>query len=141
MQGTLKIAFLALALAAVAGCAGLWNVQPTGLAAPKPEEMRQALRTMMKEQPDILIPEFQDSMARDDPVVKDGLIHIGPWECDPKLNTFEALFTSSDVTMYEVSGRFHIDARGIWLATPYHIVKTLRHDIGEYWRASEIDPR
>jgi len=139
MQGRLKIAFLALALAA-AGCEGLWTAGPTGLAGPTPPEMRQALRTMMNERPDILVPEFKDAMAYDDPVVKNSLVHIGPWECDPKTNTFEALFSASNITMYEVSGRFQIDACGIWRAIPYRIAMTTRHEIGEYWRPHDVDP-
>ena len=42
MQATLRIAWLALALAA-AGCAEIGTSGSTGRVGPKPEEMRQAL--------------------------------------------------------------------------------------------------
>jgi len=56
--------------------------------APKPEEMRQALLDLMAAQPDIFIPEFRDSLEHDAPVIRNGLVHIGSWECDPKTDEF-----------------------------------------------------
>jgi hypothetical protein len=141
MQGTLRIACLALALAALAGCAGFWSAGPTGLNQPSPEEMRQALLVLMHEQPDIFIPEFKESLEHDAPVIRDGLVHIGSWECDPKLGNFEALFTSPNVSMYEVWGRFRLDARGVWRAEPLQVRTATKHEIGEFWRPHEVDTR
>ena len=141
MQGTLRIACLALALAAVAGCAGMFSAGSTGLNEPSSQEMRQALLALMDEQPDIFIPEFKESLLHDAPVTVKGLVHIGSWECDPKLQSFEALFTAPNITMYEVWGRFRLDARGLWRAVPLRVQKTTNHDIGEFWRPHEVDAR
>jgi len=138
MQATLRIAWLALALAA-AGCAEIGTSGSTGRVGPKPEEMRQALLELMHQQPDIFIPEFRDSLEHDAPVIRHGVVFIGSWECDPKLMSFIALFSAPNITMYEVSGRFQLDARGLWRAVPIRVLKTTKHDIGEFWRPNEVD--
>ena len=86
MQGTLRIACLALALAAVAGCAGMFSAGSTGLNEPSSQEMRQALLALMDEQPDIFIPEFKESLLHDAPVTVKGFVWMrgacgGPCRC------------------------------------------------------------
>jgi len=55
--------------------------------------------------------------------------------------SFDAVFSAPNITMYEVWGRFELDARGIWRAVPLHVQRTTKHDIGEFWRLNEVDPR
>ena len=133
-MGMWRIGVAALALMAT-GCS---SVATNG---PKPEEMRQALLTMLNEQPDIAIPEFRNSLEHEKPVVRDGIVYIGSWNCDPKLESFVALFSAPQITMYEVSGSFQQDNRGNWLAVPRRVVKTEKHEIGEFWRPHEVDAR
>lgn len=109
--------------------------------APTPEEMRTALQTLLKERPDLSMPEFQVSLDVNTPVYRKGIVHIGAWKCDPRLLTFEGLFSAPNITMYEVSGRFDMDARGIWVAIPRRVVLTHKTDVGEYWRPHDVEPR
>ena len=106
---------------------------------PNPDQMRSAIKTLLKNRPDIDIPEFQDAIDRDAPIVRNGMVYFGPWNCDPKLMTFEALFSAPNITLYEVSGRFEIDNRGIWQAIPRRVLLTNKHDITEFWRPHEVD--
>jgi hypothetical protein len=108
---------------------------------PKPEEMRQALQTLLLEHPDLSVPEFQMSLDYDQPVVRDGIVHLGVWQCDPRLLSFEGLFSGPNITLLEVSGRFDMNARGIWEAIPRRVLLVHKEDVGEFWRAHEIQPR
>jgi hypothetical protein len=130
-----RCGIVALAIA-VAGCSSTEKN-----FGPQPEEMRQALLAMLDEQPDISIPEFRNSLEHDKPVDQDGIIYIGSWNCDPRLETFEALFSAPNITMYEISGRFQQDNRGLWRAIPRRVIKTTNRDVGEFWRPHEVEPR
>jgi hypothetical protein len=108
---------------------------------PKPEEMRTALKNLLKEHPDLSVPEFQMSLDYDDAVFRDGIIHLGAWQCDPKLMSFEGLFSAPNITMYEISGRFEMSPRGTWEAIPRRVLLVHKQDVGEFWRPNEIQPR
>jgi hypothetical protein len=133
-MGMWRIGVAALAVMA-AGCS---SVDSYG---PKPEEMRQALLAMLDQQPEISIPEFRSSLEHEKPVVQNGIVYIGSWNCDPKRVSFEAVFAGTSITLYELSGSFEQDNRGIWLAIPRRVMKTQRHEVGEFWRAHEVDSR
>ena len=134
MQSTCRLLFLSMLLIPMAACQ-----QQAITIGPKPEEMRTALLTLMETRPDIAIPEFKISLEVEKPVVREGIVHIGAWYCDPQLMTFEALFPASNISMYEISGRFERDARGRWVAKPRRVLQTEKHDIGEFWRPNEVD--
>jgi len=138
MVAKTRVALMLLALA-FTGCSDTHSGQAPTMG-PTPDQMRTALKTLLKEQPDIAIPEFQDALTHDPAVVDKGIVYIGAWNCDPKLQSFEAVFSSPSITMYEVSGRFEMDNRGIWVATPRRVMLTQKRDIGEFWRAHEVDP-
>ncbi len=140
MRAWLRSGMMALALAA-AGCAEIGATGTPSSLEPKPEEMRQALLKLMNDRPDISIPEFKESLELDRPVTKDGIVYIGVWNCDPKLMTFEALFSAPNITMYEASGRFVRDARDIWRAVPRRVMLTQKRDVTEFWRAHEVEAR
>src|SRR5262249_28295618 len=124
-------------LVAAAGCQ---EAAPT--YGPKPEEMRTALLTLMDNHPDdINCPEFRVSLEADKPVMRDGIVYIGSWNCDPKLMTFDGLFTAPNVSMYEVAGRFEKDNRGVWVAILRKNLLTQKHDVGEIWRTYDVEPR
>jgi hypothetical protein len=108
---------------------------------PKPEEMRLALLNMLDQRPDIFIPEFRDSLVYDKPVVQDGIVFIGSWNCDPKRESFDAVFSAPNITMYRISGRFEQDNRGTWIAKPRDAKLVQKQDIGEFWRPHELWPR
>ncbi len=131
-MGMWRIGVAALAVM-VAGCS---SVNTSG---PKPEEMRRALLAMLDEQPDISIPEFRNSLEHEKPIVQDGIVYIGSWNCDPELQSFVALFSAPQLTMYEISGSFQQDNRGIWRAVPRRVLRTEKHEIGEFWRPHEVD--
>ncbi len=129
---------------------GMWRIGVAALAVmaagcssvtygPQPEEMRKALLAMLDEQPEISIPEFRNSLEHEKPVVQDGIVYIGSWNCDPKLESFVALFSAPQLTMYEISGSFQQDNRGIWRAVPRRVLRTEKHEIGEFWRPHEVD--
>ncbi len=126
-----RIGVVALALV-VAGC-------DSTSYGPRPEEMRQALLAMLDKQPEISIPEFRNSLEHDKVVEQDGIIYIGSWNCDPRSESFEALFSAPNITLYEISGRFQQDNRGLWCAIPRRVVRTQKQDIGEFWRSYEVD--
>ena len=134
-MGVMRIGVMALAVT-MAGCSSVDY-------GPKPEEMRQALLDMLDKQPDISIPEFRNSLEHDKAVLQDGIVYIGSWNCDPQLGTFDAVFSAPNITMYEISGRFQMDNRGIWCATPIPRVplKVQNRDVGEFWRPNEVEPR
>lgn len=138
MHAALRIGFLTLAMLGLAGCQ-----QPqrnTGIE-PSVDDMHKALVTLLDQRPDLVIPEFKDSLDKSVPVKRDGIVFFGSWNCDPRLMTFDAVFTSSNISMYEVSGRFEQDARGMWTATPRRVVRTQPQNLGDLWRASEVEPR
>jgi hypothetical protein len=135
-----RCAFLMVAVGALAACNGTPLFGPKFTVEPSPDEMRAALVALLKERPDISIPEFETALQKDPAVVRQGIVYIGAWNCDPKLMTFEALFSSPNITMYEVAGRFQLDARGLWRAIPRKVLTTTKRDIGEFWRASEVEP-
>jgi hypothetical protein len=108
---------------------------------PTPEEMRTALKNLLAERKDINIPEYQLSLEFDEPVKRDGIIHLGIWKCDPKLGTFEGLYSGPNVTMFEVSGRFEMSARGVWVAIPRRVLEINNRDVSEFWRPNEVEPR
>jgi len=126
-------------------CLGLMACQSTSATmspfAPKPEEMRKALLTMLHDRPETDIPEFRTSLEEDTPVSRNGIVFIGSWNCDPKLMTFEAVFTSPNISMFEVTGRFEKDNRGVWMAIPRRVETTTKHDVDEFWRPHEVDAR
>lgn len=139
------LAMLLLAAALFPACSSQQpdanNEMASGFA-PNPEEMRAALITLLHDRPDMAaIPEYQNSLDLEKPIIRNGLVHIGIWECNPKLLTFEALFSAPNITMCEVSGRFEIDARDIWVAIPRRFLVTHNEDIGEFWRPNEVDSR
>ena len=127
-----RIGVAALALAA-AGCSEAYY-------GPNPEEMRLALLDMMDKE-DIPIPEFRDSLVYDKPVEQDGIIFIGSWNCDPKLLSFDAVFSAPNITMYRVYGRFQQDNRGVWCATPLDKKMVQKQDVTDFWRPHLIEPR
>jgi hypothetical protein len=130
-----KLGFLALLAALVAACSTTSTAfQPTT------EEMRGALVTLLDQQPDISIPEFKTALELSPPVVRNGVVFIGPWNCDPQLRTFVALFSAPNLTMYEVSGRFEMTPRGHWIARTQRVLPVNNREIGEYWRAQDVDP-
>jgi hypothetical protein len=133
-MGMWRIGVAALAMVA-AGCSSTANF------GPEPEEMRQALLAMLDEQPEISVPEFRNSLEYQKPFVQDGIVHFGVWNCDPKVESFVGLFSAPNITMYEISGRFQQDNRGLWRAIPRRVVKTQKRDVGEFWRAHEVEPR
>jgi hypothetical protein len=134
----LPLAFLAATV--VPGCS-FDQRRADDYYGPKPEEMRSALKNLLKERTDINIPEFQMSLDYDEPVFRDGIVHLGVWNCDPRLMTFEGLFSTPNITMYEVSGRFEMAARGVWVAIPRRVLETSKREVGEFWRPNEIEPR
>jgi hypothetical protein len=134
-MGMWRIGVAALVMAA-AGCSS--TAVDYG---PRPEEMRQALLDMLDKQPELAIPEFRISLEHEKPVIRDGIVHLGSWNCDPKAESFETLFTTPNITMYEISGRFQQDNRGIWCAIPRRVLKTQKQDLGEIWRPHLVDQR
>jgi len=140
MHAALRIGFLSLVMIGLAGCQQVDN-QRAARIGPSASEMHGALVTLLKNRPDLAFPEFQESLNKNAPVKRDGIIYFGSWNCDPQLLTFDAVFTSASISMYEVAGSFDQDARGVWLAIPRRVVKTQRQDLGEFWRASEVEPR
>jgi hypothetical protein len=138
MVAKIRVALMFMALALPA-CADLSGGKGS-TNGPTPDEMRAALKVLLKEHPDMAIPEFQNALDHDPAVVNKGIVYIGAWNCDPKLHSFEALFSSPNISLYEVSGRFEMDNRGIWVALPRRVMLTEKHDIGEFWRAHEVDP-
>jgi hypothetical protein len=129
-----RIGMMVLLAATLATCARVPNsFEPT------PQEMRNALLTLLKERPEISIPEFENSLKYQAPVVRDGIVHIGTWNCDPELQTFSALFTGGSISMYEVSGRFEMTPGGTWVAKPWRVQTVRGQEVKEYWRASDLD--
>ena len=144
MHAPYRLGIVALMLAAGVGCQSAQSTfghRSEVVYGPKPEEMRKALLDLMDARPEIAIPEFRISLEENSPVERDGIIYIGSWNCDPKLMTFDALFSAPNIPMYEIAGRFEKDNRGLWKAVPRYINKTEKHDVGAFWRASEIEPR
>jgi hypothetical protein len=135
MRNALQLAFLLIAMLSLGACATPRNraLEPTA------DDMRSALKEMLVQRPDITIPEFAESLQFDHAVESKGIVKIGVWECNPQLQTFEALFSTPHVSMYEVSGRFQQDARGRWRAIPRTVQSVSGRDIGEFWRAHEVD--
>ena len=143
MFSKLRFAILLLALFAVAGLAAC-SMEQRGADSgfgPNPEEMRAALTALLHEHPDLAMPEFVASLEVDEAVVRGGTVHIGAWKCDPKLMTFEGLFSAPNITLFEVSGRFDLDARGIWVAIPRRVQLVHNEEVGEYWRPQDVEPR
>ena len=144
MFAKFRFAILPLALLAAAVLPAC-STEPRGSAdddfGPSPEEMRGALQELLKSRPDISVPEFQISLDLDKAVLRDGTVHIGIWKCDRTLMTFEGLYSAPNITMYEVSGRFDLDARGIWVAIPRRVLLLHNEDVTEFWRPHEIEPR
>src|SRR5436190_1422914 len=106
MRVRFQVGLLAVLAMALAGCSSTetWgNEKPQSGLGPKPEEMRQALLDMLNDRPDIAIAEFRVSLENDVPVERDGVVHIGAWNCNSDLLSFEALFSAPNITMYEVS--------------------------------------
>jgi hypothetical protein len=140
MRAWFQVGCLVVLLAGLSGCMALdvWGKEkPAPGTGPRPEEMRQALLTMLNERPDLEIPEFRVSLEKDAPVDVDGVVHIGDWKCNSDYLSFTALFSAPNITMYEVSGSFEKDARGIWRAIPRRVMKTRNRDIQEFWRPNE----
>jgi hypothetical protein len=129
-----RIGMVVLLAATLGACAKVSNsFEPT------PEEMRGALLTLIKDRPDLSIPEFENSLKLQAPEVHDGIVHIGSWICDPKFQTFIALFTGGSTSMYEVSGRFELTPAGTWVAVPWSPKMVHGRDVTGYWRASDVD--
>jgi hypothetical protein len=129
-----RIGMAVLLAATLASCARVSNsFEPT------PEEMRVSLLKLLKERPEISIPEFKNSLELQAPEVRDGIVYIGTWSCDPELLTFTALFSTPSISMYEISGRFDLSPAGNWVAIPWRVQTTRGRDVNGFWRASEID--
>jgi hypothetical protein len=136
MPKIIPVSLLAVVAATLAAC----QVAPTrALSQPSAEEMRDALKTMLDAHPEMSIPEFADSLKYDHPVYRDTMVYIGAWNCNPSARSFDAVFTASNVTFFEVSGRFDQDTRGRWQAIPHNLQTVNGQDIGDYWRASDVD--
>jgi hypothetical protein len=133
-----RFAILLFAAGVLAACSSAPPDSGSTLG-PSPEQMRTALKTMLKDHPDVAIPEFRNSLDYDPAVVRQGVVYIGSWNCDPKAMWFEAAFTASNVSFFEVSGSFQTDARGEWLAVLRHVKATEKRDVSGYWRASDLD--
>ena len=140
MHASVRVGFLALTLLAAAGCMQIGATGASMRFGPTPEEMRQALLTLLHDRPDISIPEFKVSLEDNKPVTIDGIVYFGSWNCDPQLQSFIALFSAPNITMYEISGRFQLDARGVWRAIPRRVLKVQKRDLGEFWRPHEVSP-
>jgi hypothetical protein len=136
-----QIGLATLVTACVAACSVSSAYTPKGGLAPTPDEMRVALLSLLNEQPEISVPEFKIPLEYDKPILRDGIVYIGPWNCDPQLQTFIALMSAPNMTMYEVSGRFQMAPRGSWVALPRRVQTTNKHDVTEFWRPHEVEPR
>jgi hypothetical protein len=136
MRSAIQLALAAFLCTALAAC----ETTPRNRALePTAEDMRSALKNMLADRPDLAIPEFAESLDHEKPVEHKGIVYIGLWNCDPRLQSFEAVVSAPSVTLFEVSGRFQQDARGKWRAIPRTVQTTRGHDIGEFWRANEVD--
>ena len=136
MHKTVQRSLMVAAAMALAACQ---TAPPRPTLQPTAEEMREALKTMLVAHPDMSIPEFANSLKYDHPVSRDGSIYIGAWNCSPRNLSFDALFTASSMTLFEVSGRFDQDTRGHWRAIPHDLRTVNSQEVGDYWRASEVD--
>ncbi len=138
MRMTAPLAILTATLCALAACQVSPTPSPTA-SGPSAEEMRSALKQMLDNHPDLAIPEFTDSLKYDHPINHNGVIVIGNWSCDPRMHSFEAVLTAPNITFYDLTGRFQQDVQGNWRAFPHEPTIVTTHDIGEFWRASEVD--
>jgi hypothetical protein len=132
---TFRIGMVVLLAATLAACAN----KASNSFEPTPEEMRGALLTLIKERPDLSIPEFENSLKYQKPEYRDGNVYIGSWICDPKMQTFLALFSGGSTSMYEVSGRFEQTPSGTWVAIARRTKMVRGKDVSGYWRASDMD--
>ncbi|HEY4330414.1 MAG TPA: hypothetical protein VGN88_11815 [Phycisphaerae bacterium] len=129
---------LLLLLSALLGACGMTSAKSN--ISPSNIDMRKALKTLLIERPDISIPEFQEALELDPAVARGGTVFIGPWNLYPDLLSFEAVFTAPNISFYEIAGRFEQDPSGHWRAILRRVKKTQPNEIGEYWRASEVNP-
>jgi hypothetical protein len=106
--------FAALALVCIAGCA---SKEARHVEQPSPEEMRKALKELLAQRPEVSIPEFELSLERS-PAIRtpSGKIQIGSFDIDLNSLMFEAFFSSPNLTLQQLTGRFEQDSRGNWHA-------------------------
>ena len=83
---------------------------------PTPEQMRQALKDLLNERPELAIPEFETSLNESPALNVKGFVRIGSFDCDPESMLFIATFSAPNLTMRQLEGRFELDARSIWRA-------------------------
>ena len=112
----LKRGGLALALAVVL-CAGCESTKYQAIDRPTPEQMRTALKNLLKEHPEYSLPEFELSLEQSRIVQNGSMVRIGSFDCDMDTLMFDASFSAPTLTLKQLTGRFQTDVRHDWKAT------------------------
>src|SRR4051812_15699614 len=70
---------------------------------PTPEQMRAALKTLLKEHPEYSLPEFDVSLDQP-PVMTGSTVRFGSIDCDLDTLMFDASFSGTHLTLKELTG-------------------------------------